>query len=403
MKYAISWFTVFTVIVCAIAPLEAKGKRGAVYKTDFAEFVKHVDKTYPFFDLKKIRKDWKAAKKDLSKRASTCKSDGEFILLVWDAIKVLRDAHMSVTPKEGIEVDWPKQQYPGLGFLAAADKQVVILHGPPGRETTFKPGMVVTKIDGKPARKFLEKQAQADWEAGGGFSSPQRARIFTYRTPLVGEPGTKHKMTYLDEGKSKTVTLRCQFDIKGWPRMYNTPKDLQKVGKSFWYTKFASGVGYMYWRRVDRSLEEGIAQALEKHGDAKGWIVDLRGNSGGGYNNGLIQAIKSMKGPVAVVIDAGCISAGETLVRDLVGIHKARVFGTTTAGSSSSKKMWTFPSGIATVRYSTRSRRGVGGTLIEFNGIDPHEVVEPKAVDVQEGRNTEILAAEAYVLKRGRK
>ena len=62
------------------------------YAEDFEAFRKHVDKTYPFFDLKKIRKEWKTAKKAFKKRAAKCKSDSDFVLLVWDAIGVLRDA-----------------------------------------------------------------------------------------------------------------------------------------------------------------------------------------------------------------------------------------------------------------------------------------------------------------------
>jgi C-terminal processing protease CtpA/Prc len=52
----------------------------------------------------------------------------------------------------------------------------------------------------------------------------------------------------------------------------------------------------------------------------------------------LVEEIKRMKRPVAVIIDAGCISAGETLARDFKASTGARLFGSTTAGSSSSKK-----------------------------------------------------------------
>lgn len=396
------WFIrpalILALAALACTPLaEAKGK--SKYKDDFEAFRKHVDKTYPFFDLKKIRKDWKSAKKALEKRAGKCKTDGEFILLVSDALKVLRDAHFQLRPREGVEVDWPEYWYPGIALMAAADGKVVFLHGPPGRESAIKTGMIVTKINGKPARKQLEKMAKKSWEEGGGFSSPQRARIFTYRTPFVGEKGEKHVLTYLDGRKSKELKVRNDFELKGWARTYNMPKGLKQEGKSFWHAKLESGVGYMYWRRIDDSIENGIPKAIEAHGDVKGWIVDLRGNSGGGYGNGLISAIKDMSGPVAVITDAGCISAGETMIRDLVGIHEARVFGTTSAGSSSSKKSWEFPSKIATIVYSTRSRGGLEGKPIEFNGIAPHEEVEPRSEDMLAGRNTEILAAEAWILK----
>ncbi len=92
---------------------------------------------------------------------------------------------------------------------------------------------------------------------------------------------------------------------------------LVRVGPSFFYTKLPSGVGYMYLRRVDSSITQGIQEAMKAHPDAHGWIVDLRGNGGGGYGQELLDEIKQLPRPVAGLIDAGCMSAGETLARDL--------------------------------------------------------------------------------------
>lgn len=153
----------------------------------------------------------------------------------------------------------------------------------------------------------------------------------------------------------------------------------------------------MYLRRVD----EGVAQALAKAPDAKGWIVDLRGNAGGGYDDALLAQVKAVTRPVAVILDAGCISAGETLARDFVKLTGARLFGATSAGSSTSKREWTFPSGIATLRFSTRSRAGPGDAPIEFHGVAPDEPVEAVPEELQAGRNSEILRAEAFL--RGRR
>ena len=102
--------------------------------------------------------------------------------------------------------------------------------------------------------------------------------------------------------------------------------------------------------------------------------------------------------PLAVILDAGCISAGETLARDFVNLTGARLLGSTTAGSSSVKREWSFPSGIATVRFSTRSRAGVDDKPIEFNGIVPNDPVEAVPEELQEGKNTEVLAAEKLLL-----
>src|SRR5512143_3250484 len=101
----------------------------------------------------------------------------------------------------------------------------------------------------------------------------------------------------------------------------------------------------MYLRYVRTETGPGMRQALAAYPDAKGWILDLRGNGGGGYDDKLIGLLKTLPRPVAVLLDAGCISAGETLARDLARNADARLIGARTAGASSSKRQWTFPSG----------------------------------------------------------
>ena len=152
--------------------------------------------------------------------------------------------------------------------------------------------------------------------------------------------------------------------------------------------------------RIDPTVEKGIAAAMEAHGDVDGWIVDLRGNTGGGYVRSLKTLLGRLKRPVAAIIDAGCISAGETVTRDLVNQCGARLFGATSAGSSTKKNTWTFPSGIAKVRYSIQSRFGVKNKPIEFNGITPDEEVLAVPEELQQGKNSALLRAEEYLRKK---
>ena len=171
------------------------------------------------------------------------------------------------------------------------------------------------------------------------------------------------------------------------------------MGRSFFYTGLDDDVGYMYLRRVDASVPTGIDEALKAHPDLNGWIVDLRGNGGGGHDRDLIDRIKRFPRPIAVLIDAGCVSAGETLARDFRRYADARLFGSTSAGSSSAKRTWSFPSGIASVRFPVRSRWRTDGEPIEFNGIGPDVHVEAVPEEVIAGKNSAIVRARQYLLK----
>ena len=155
----------------------------------------------------------------------------------------------------------------------------------------------------------------------------------------------------------------------------------------------------MYLRSVGTGTATGMRQACEAHPDAKGWIIDLRGNGGGGYDTNLLAQLQDLPRPVVTLIDAGCISAGETLARDSVQLCGARLMGTHTAGASSSKRQWQFPSSIASVTCSTRSRWRGDGQPIEFNGIAPDDEIEAVPDEVARGLNSQILRAEEHLLK----
>jgi hypothetical protein len=371
----------------------------AAYEADIRAFIDELDKTYPFFELKGIREDWQRTKAEALQRVSICRSEAQFLQIVLDIAKCLRDAHVGLRNVNAEMPPRPPKYCPGISFLPAQGDRVVVMYAPPTDRHELPTGTVIETIDGEKARAYLEKRAKEAWAAGGGFSSPQRARLFEYRTPLRGKKGAEHVITYTRDGQIRRLVLKSESESRGWPHTYNMPKDLTRAGRSFWYAELPSKIGYMYLRRVDGNTASGIRQALDSHPDVRGWIVDLRGNGGGGYDPKLIEQIGAMPRPVAVLIDAGCTSAGETLARDFERAANARLFGQRTAGSSSAKRTWQFPSGIASVSLPTRSRWRNDRQPIEFNGIEPHEPVEAVPEELQKGLNSCILRAEEYILR----
>lgn len=397
MNRITSLLTAILAVILIAAPAPAQSKYKKTYKSDMQAFVDEIDASYPFLKLKGIENEWKQTKAALLKAAKKCKKDAAFVQLAFDGVACLRDAHMYVTE---IKVDLDKPDptyYSGISLMRGTDERVVVMTVPREMGASMKVGQIVLTIDGKDAREVLERRAQDTWAKGGNFSSLQRARFFEYRFALQGERNEKHVLVCLNGKKKKKVKVSLRAEFDGWPHNYNYPEGLIQDGKSFYACMLPSGFGYMYLRRVDSSIPAGMRNALAQHSDAAGWIVDLRGNTGGGYNSELLDQVKAMQGKVAVIIDAGCISAGETLARDFVNLKQARLFGTTSAGSSSSKKMWAFPSGIAQVRITTRGRKGMDGQLIEFNGITPHEITEAVPEEVAAGSNSSILRAEEYL------
>jgi C-terminal processing protease CtpA/Prc len=286
--------------------------------------------------------------------------------------------------------------------MPATQNRVVVMSAEAHAEI-LTPGTVITKIDGREARAVLEEKAKVAWSADSPYwapvSSPQRARLIAYRWPLIASSNRTHTLHYQSDGSEQALRVTCEIEPRGWPHTYNLPANLTRADRSLSYTQLPSGTGFLYLRSVGEATAEAMRQAVAAYPNAKGWIIDLRGNGGGGYDTNLLAQLKALPRPVAVLIDAGCISAGETLARDLAQLAGARLMGSRTAGASSAKRQWQFPSGLASVTFSTRSRWRSDGQPIEFNGITPDEEIEAVPEEVAQGRNSEILRAEEYLLR----
>lgn len=374
----------------------------STYEKDWKAFVKEIDTVYPFFKLKDIEKEWKTAKKELGEKVEKVQNDQEFLAIINEACNCLRDGHMGINPAKKGALQYPEKWCLPIAFMPAEKEQVVIMRSArEGDASKLQPGMVVISIDGVPARKFLDKKAKELWEEGGHFSSPQRAALFAYRQPLAATEQSEHTIKVVAGGNPLEIKLKNDSPARGWAHNYHIPSDLKSLNNGGGFKQLDSGTGYIHLRKINnKETAETISAALDAYPEAKGWIIDLQGNGGGSGGEELTETLKQIPQPVAAIIDAGCISTGETMARDLKKICKARLFGSATAGSSSAKKQWNFPSGIATVQISTRSRGGIDGKWIEFNGIKPDEEIEAKPDDVLNGKNTEILAAEKYLLSR---
>lgn len=386
---------------------ESEPESSALYENAVEVFLDEMDRTYPFFDLKGIRPDWETLKPELRERAKSCTTATGFYGILIDALACLRDAHMSLYNTTAPLPEVEREYGPNLSLAPGEDEKVVVLQGPP-EHPILRPGTVVLTIEGERAWDWMERRSQERWErGGGGLSSPQRARLYEWRTALCGPEGATTTITIRDFGQEVPVVLRNLYPNTGWLHTYAMPEGLARYGNCSW-KKLPSDIGYIHLRRIREDLVPGIDQALRSMGRMKGLIIDLRGNGGGGYGPEVFKRfspeaeapreVPRYWGNMAVLIDAGTMSAGETFARDLVYVAGARILGETSAGSSTAKREWNLPHGLGTLRVSTRSRWGFEGRPIEYNGIAPHEVVLVDPADLRRGINTGIRRAEEYLL-----
>jgi C-terminal processing protease CtpA/Prc len=154
--------------------------------------------------------------------------------------------------------------------------------------------------------------------------------------------------------------------------------------------------------RLDRAV--GDLQTV------RGLIVDVRGNTGGGFDAdrallnftldkpGVEPNRPRFRGPMALLIDEACISAGEGWASWFLAQHRARIFGRTTAGASSRKIEYTLKNGLYRVSLPVKAYTGYLDRPIESRGLEPDVPILPKAEDIAHARDTVLLAAQSYLL-----
>ena len=94
------------------------------------------------------------------------------------------------------------------------------------------------------------------------------------------------------------------------------------------------------------------------------------------------------RGPIAMLIDERCISAGEGWASWFVARKRARLFGTTTAGASCRKEEYVLTNGLYKVVIPVKAYTGFLDRPIERRGLEPDVEIRPSAHDISRGKDT---------------
>ncbi len=194
----------------------------------------------------------------------------ELALQVAKLLALLGDGHAGVRRIE---------QYLPAGYLP------VLIEQAGGRLVAFKAdrsGFVepttpyIVSIDGKPIERWLTAAAQI--EADGSAQLRQRRairnlRLINYLRHELGQPTAGTVTLGLADEDGRNVQT-VQVPVTGrkpiygeWPRTQTTLR--------------SDGIGYLRLAQMSRSAVPSAKRAMERFRDAKGLIIDVRGNTGG--------------------------------------------------------------------------------------------------------------------------
>ena len=398
--------------VAAAAPDARAG-----YVASFRGLIAELQAKYPMFALKGIDRDALGA--DLIPRVEAARTRDEFGLLVMELLARLEDSHAAVLPGTATpprpSVPYFPECGPGIAcLLDDRDRPVVydVPAGTPAHRLGVRPGMAVVAVNGVPAAAAL-----ATWMARQrryvGYSSDRALRYDAARQFLWQPERGAPVALDLEDPDGRALRVDLKADRRGGyirrlpverPGIDDGQGDVQSV-------RLDDGIGYLLVRRLRPGLEVGINQALGSLKGCDGLIVDVRGNSGGGFDAATAfrnfdrdlpavppdPGLVRYDGPIALLIDERCISAGEGWASWFVARKRARLFGATTAGASSRKETYELANALYKVTFSVKAYDGFLGRPIERTGLEPDVSIRPNARDLANGRDTVAEAAVGWL------
>ena len=379
----------------------------------FVDLYNVLGQQYTCFEIKGI--NWKTVGQEFLPRVEKVTNDQEFGLLCMELVARLEDSHASL--QEGTaklpEISLP-QWDPGFACIEDDKGRPVVYYldkGGAAEKAGIKIGMVVKSVNGRNAEDVIFDTMQL-YKKYIGYSSDQYLRYHAHQfflRQMQQNSIVKLELSDLD-GKVKNYELPAMYKMRYIPRL-PVPKDgIADSGEVTW--KMLNGdIGYIYVRRIKENLVNLLDKAVDELKNAKGIIIDVRGNSGGGFDSSkafLNFALDKdseeperprFKGPIALLIDSRCISAGEGWASWFVATGRAKLFGSATAGASSRKTTYELKNGLYKVQFSIKAYTGSLNRPIERIGLVPDVPVVQSARDIAKGIDTVLETARKYLIK----
>ena len=404
-----------------------------------------------FFDPNFNGVDWKAVHDRYAPLVARATSDRELYSLLQLMVNELHQSHFWIIPPEAIPKLLPKTDdaddketgdetesedtapetpldrikqrlterlSTGIGIdLRVVNGLVLISRVDPGSAAAragLRPGFAIKSVDGKPLSEVIA-ELQKD---------PVFHHIIKPEIPLVlvanyinGEAQNSVLLTYSDARNLRRRVRIAREKLKG--EMSPAIGNLPPMYTEFEARRLAGGIGYVRFNAFVPNLMKKVCGALREMHDARGIIIDLRGNQGGllgmiGGLGGLVSEytsiLGSMKmrngqtpvlvtpqrrpytGPLAILIDGSTQSAAEVFASGMQETHRAAVIGDISAGNTLPSGILKLPTG-ALFQYAFGNYQSPDGIFLEGRGVIPDRIVKLNRRGLLRGGDPQVAAA----------
>ena len=379
--------------------------------------VNHYDPTFGGVDWKKVRSDYLP-------RAAVAKSDAEFHNVLRKMLGELKLSHFGIYPKN-LAAQTAGNAGIGVELRMIAGEPVVtrVDPGTAAEEAGAVPGFVVTKVGGTSVEELLRPLEASIAERAVTDQLKKVYRERTLSAIISGAAGSKVSIEFLDANDRPLV---LEIERKIYPgEMSQALGEFPPQPVVFESKRLPGNIGYIRFNMWVIPQMAKIRAALREFADAKGIVIDIRGNPGGvgvmapGVAGLLMDkqaSLGKMKmrsgtvdfvaypqdspflGPIAILIDHGSASTSEVFAAGMQELGRATVIGETSAGAVLPSVFVKLPTG-ATFQYVVADYRSPKDVFIEGRGVIPDIAVAADRRALLGGRDLQLEAAIKYVTK----
>ncbi len=368
--------------------------------------------------------DWKAARTQYEPQIAAAGDTEETLLLINHMLFELDLSHLLAVYPEDI-----KRYMPVLfaGGEIGADVRLLegeavitrIRPGSPAVQAGLHPGCVMERIDGKPVVQIIK---ESETLLIPPFNPRNRLNNLSGLIAgyIYGPPETTVKLHFRDRDGSLKETV-IQRKSRGRKRMALDAMPPYYV--EFEAKRLPQNIGYVRFNHWAAPVDEKFIAALEAMGDARGMIIDLRGNPGGYLSvvhtitkhlltqKTLVASWKFRKqrveyrfdsardaypGPVVILMDVRSTSSSEYFAGSMQSIQRAVVVGERSPGYLLIANWKKLLNG-ASLMYAFAQPVMPDGKVIEGHGVVPNIEVRLDRTALLEGKDTQLEAAVKYL------
>ena len=284
-----------------------------------------------------------------------------------------------------------------------------------------RPGWEILKINGEPIAPLIESVSEFYKDSSMKTNKELVLKRFI-GSKLTGKIGKTVRVDFMD-GSGKTVTLDVDHIEPPGTRAkfgFLPPQYVRFKARKLENAEYISFNMFL----DPANIMQRFADAVQSCMKCGGMVIDLRGNPGGigfmavGMAGWFIDApdqrlgtmymrntplnfvvnprIETYRGPLAILVDGASASTSEILAGGMKDLHRARIFGTRTAGAALPSAFEKLPNEDG-FQYAVANYISEGGKPLEGIGVTPDVEVAPTRAALLEGRDLPIESALSWI------